>query len=160
MASNLLIMSPHPRQLFRQFHLRSMKTILLVDDEAGSLEMIRSLLENPGYRFIMKGDGRSALALVAAGEQVDLVITDYRMPEMNGIELLAALKQTAPSVPVVMITNFARADLYVNALLLGAVEFLEKAFLPQMLERVVQEALRSTEGPNAGTIDESMNEGN
>jgi CheY-like chemotaxis protein len=103
-----------------------MKTILLVDDENILLEMYGDILRKSGYSVLARPDGRSALAVLQEGREVDLVITDCQMPGMDGFELIANLKQIDPSVPVLMMSAAVDAEKYAQALDLGAIECAEK----------------------------------
>ncbi len=121
-----------------------MKTLMIVDDDERVIDSLRQLFRSPEYMVIASQDGRSALDVVCSGVKIDLVITDYQMPQMNGLELLAALKERAPDIPVVMITTFARSDLYLQALALGVAEFLEKTAIPRELRRITESLLLDT----------------
>ena len=72
---------------------------------------------------------------------IDLVITDYRMPDMSGLEFVAALREVLPSVPVIVITAYASIDNYFQSLNLGVFEYINKPFLKREFERIVKEAL-------------------
>lgn len=82
--------------------------ILLVDDHANGLSARRSLLEELGHRITTASSGAEALEQFA-GHKYDLVITDYRMPKMNGQELIAQLRRQSPHIPIILISGFAEA---------------------------------------------------
>jgi CheY-like chemotaxis protein len=82
--------------------------ILIVDDNANGLSARKSVLEELGHRITPASSGADALELFAP-HKFDLVITDYRMPRMNGIELIALLREQAPGLPVVLISGFVDA---------------------------------------------------
>jgi YesN/AraC family two-component response regulator len=86
-------------------------------------------------------DGQSALSCFNDGHKVDLVITDYQMPGMNGLELVSRLKQIAPSVPVIMASTFVRTDIYLKALALDVAEFIEKPISPHALKLILEDIL-------------------
>ncbi len=121
-----------------------LKTILIVDDDCHALKFLRDLMLHLGYEVVAKPDGLAAFSVVKQGEAVDLVITDYQMPGMNGLELLASLKQTAPSIPVIMVSAEPGADIYLKAKALGAAECLEKPVDLQALLQVVEDTLAQT----------------
>ncbi len=122
-----------------------MKTILLVDDELENLRSLGEILNRFGYKVIAKPDGMSALAVVAEGAKVDLVITDYRMPGMDGLEFLTSLKQTAPSVPVIMLTAYGAVETYLKSLSLGVFEYVNKPIRAKEFGRIVKSALDGSE---------------
>src|SRR6266545_725473 len=81
------------------------RTILVVDDEHDVLEMIELGLGLDGYRVLSAETGEQAIEAVAR-HQVDLVISDLRMPGMGGIETIARLREIAPHVPVIVVTGY------------------------------------------------------
>ena len=88
-----------------------MKTLLLVDDELENLKTLGEILNRFGYKVIEMPDAQSALTIIQEGVMVDLVITDNRMPGMDGLEFLVRLKQILPVVPVVMLTGYGAVEL-------------------------------------------------
>jgi DNA-binding NtrC family response regulator len=120
-----------------------MKTILLVDDELDILNSIGEILTRFGYQVIAKPDAREALAVVRQGAKIDLVITDYRMPGMDGLEFLNALRIENASVPVIILTAYGAVESYLKSLSLGVFEYLNKPIKAKELGRIVQAALDS-----------------
>jgi DNA-binding NtrC family response regulator len=118
-----------------------MKTILVVDDEEGIRTSFREILMQFGYRVITESGCDSALSTFHEGAQVDLVVTDYQMPGMNGLEFIARLKQIAPSVPVIFMTGCRSIEIFEKAISLGAFEHLSKPVRVEDLARVVATAL-------------------
>ena len=104
-----------------------MTRILIVDDELSMREFLKILLEKEGYAVTAAADGITALATFK-DQEIDLVITDIRMPGMNGLELLTELKQQAAHLPVIMITAFASPDDAVLAMKNGAFDYITKPF--------------------------------
>lgn len=129
------------------------KTVIVVDDDPIMLQSYEAILKEAGRTVITRQDGQSALTDIHGGLRVDLVITDYRMPGMDGLELVTQLKRLAPQVPVIMCSLYMRSDVYVKGLSLGIVAYLEKPFGPNELNRVVAMALetpaREPDGPGA-----------
>lgn len=103
--------------------------ILLVDDEAIQLETLERGLRNRGHEVKTATGGREALrCLASASPAIDLVITDFAMPEMNGVELLKAVRQKFKSVPVILMTGQRRKEIAIEALQNDCSSFLEKPF--------------------------------
>jgi DNA-binding NtrC family response regulator len=120
--------------------MNDLKKILLVDDDESLRRVLEYQLREEGYRVTPVGDGRTALDRFSA-EPVDLVLTDVRMPEMDGAELLARLKAVQPDLPVIVITAHGTIDLAVEAMKLGASDYLTKPFSGEQLKTAVRKAL-------------------
>jgi len=108
-------------------------TILVVDDERGIRDQLERILRDEGFAVTSVATGEDALAATAA-ELFDLVLLDVALPGMDGLEALRRMRAAGPSVPVVMISGHATAEQAVEALKVGAFDFLEK---PLGLERVL-----------------------
>ena len=126
-----------------------MQTILLVDNEHNMLEIGKETLNMFGYKVIPRSDAESALSVIKEGTDLDLVITDYRMPGMNGVEFLTILRKTLPSVPVIVLTGYSSVETYLESLSLGAFEYLNKPFKKRELYRTVRSALQRPTDANA-----------
>ena len=101
-------------------------TILVVDDERVICDLLMELLsENHNFELLSAGDGETALQICSERE-VDLVFTDLRMPGMGGLRLLAELKKIVPETPVVILTGYGSKEDVIQALRLGASNFLLK----------------------------------
>lgn len=120
---------------------REIQTILLVDDETDLRDTYAELLKDLGYRVRSEPDGLSALAFVKQGTRIDLVITDYIMPNMNGLMFIKSLRAMRPMVPVIMLTAFTTMENYSRARQLGAFEYVEKPVRMDEFKRVVAAAL-------------------
>ncbi len=116
-----------------------MQTILVVDDELSMREFLKILLEKEGYRILTAADGAEALSL-AGRNTIDLVVSDIRMPGISGLELLAALKEKNPELPVIMITAFASPDDAVTAMKNGAFDYITKPFNVDEIKSVIESA--------------------
>ena len=118
--------------------------ILIVDDEPFNLDLLEQELADLGYPSERAGDGKQALEKIAR-LQPDLVLLDYRMPEMNGIDVLREIRQRQPDLPVVMITAYGTIDVAVEAVKAGADDFVTKPFDPDHLAVVVKKALERSQ---------------
>ena len=101
------------------------KRILIADDEQVLRESLASLLEDEGYEVLQAPDGRKAYEIII-DEPVDLVLSDMRMPEMDGLALLDHLQKTAPQTPMIIMTAYATVDNAVSAMRVGAWDYLLK----------------------------------
>jgi CheY-like chemotaxis protein len=117
------------------------KTILVVDDEPENRRIYSEILTDLGYRVIDEPDGASALSDIRQGEKIDLVITDFKMPGMNGLELVATLRNILPSIPVLMLTAYTSIDNFVQSLSLGVFEYINKPVGTMEFIRIVRMAL-------------------
>lgn len=117
-----------------------MANLLIVDDELGMRQFLTHLFQREGHEVRVASSGKEALALLRA-QPADLIISDVRMPDMSGIELLRSLREFLPSVEVVMMTAFANVDTAREAFLLGAYDFVQKPFDNDLLKEVVTRAL-------------------
>ena len=117
-----------------------MAKLLIVDDELGMRQFLTHLLQREGHDVRVASNGKEALVLLRE-EPADLIISDVRMPDINGIELLRAVREFLPSVEVIMMTAFANVDTAREAFLLGAYDFVQKPFDNDLLKEVVARAL-------------------
>ena len=116
------------------------KLILIVEDDPKVGESIRLLLKKRGYETLLASNGKEALPLFRQ-EMVDLVITDLLMPKMDGIELLEAVKSLKPETEVIVISAQGTVEKAVQAMKLGAFDFIEKPINPRVISLVVERAL-------------------
>jgi len=116
------------------------KRILIVDDEPSMRDVLGILLKREGYKVDACDGGVSALRALQR-VVYDMVITDLRMPEVTGIEVLRAAKSTSPDTAVLMITAHGAADTAVEAMKLGALDYLTKPFEVDEVRRIVRTAL-------------------
>lgn len=120
------------------------KTVLVVDDEQENCRTYEEILEDMGYRVLTQTDGGSALALLREDAAVDLIITDYRMPGMNGVEFITELRRSRPLVPVIMITAYGNIETYLHSVSLGVFEYVHKPIKKEEFERIVKHALHDS----------------
>jgi two-component system response regulator AtoC len=112
--------------------------VLVVDDKENMLKLLEKILAD-GYETTTAGDGSRALALVA-NESFDVVVTDIRMPGAGGFEVLRAVKARSPATEVVMMTGYGTIADAVQAMKMGAYDYLEKPFDPDAAALVVARA--------------------
>ena len=118
--------------------------ILVVDDEEGLREGLSGLLEDEGYRVLCASTGEQAFEIVRQ-THVDLVLTDMKMPGMNGIELLKKVRAIRQEIGVIILTGFGEIESYIEAMNFGAMEYVSKPFKVNELKFSVQKILnRST----------------
>src|SRR6266566_7551435 len=118
-----------------------MSNILIVDDELGMRQFLTHLFQREGHTVRVAENGREAMALLQQ-ESSDLVLSDIRMPDMSGIELLRTVRELLPEVEVVMMTAFANVDTAREAFVLGAYDFGQKPFDNELLRETVARALQ------------------
>jgi len=114
--------------------------ILVVDDELSMREFLGILLEGEGYQVDQADSAEQALRLMD-GERFELVISDVSMPGLGGIELLSRIKAQAPETAVLMITAFTTAEQAVEAMKLGAYDYIAKPFKVEEVKVLVRKAL-------------------
>ena len=112
-----------------------MPTALVVDDSRAIRMILSRTLRELGYEVREAGDGREALATLGASPPADLVMADWNMPVMDGLELLRRIRSSPRlhSVPVVMVTTEAEIDQMTLALQAGATEYVMKPFTKEIL---------------------------
>lgn len=118
------------------------ETVLLVEDEEQVRRMARRVLEAHGYTVLCATNGREALAVAAAaGDEVELVVTDVIMPEMGGAALAEVFRRSRPTLPVLFLSGYTGDDLGRNGIVASEVRFLQKPFSPGALASAVRQAL-------------------
>ncbi len=122
----------------------SKKQILIADDEPNLRRVLAAQLQRDGYEIIAAADGQEAIEAIEA-HHVDVVITDLRMPRVDGMELLKRVTIAHPDVPVIMITAHGTVDTAVEALKHGAFDYITKPFEQSELRNVVRKATRTRE---------------
>jgi two-component system, NtrC family, response regulator AtoC len=119
-----------------------MPAILIVEDEAKLRRLLELNLGEEGFTTHAAADAESGLKLLAA-EKIDLVVTDFRLPGMNGLEFLQAAKRVNASVPVVMMTAFGSVESAVEAMKMGASDYVLKPFSLAEMVLVIRKELDS-----------------
>ena len=116
------------------------KTVLVVDDERGVRQIVRSVLERQGFAVTAVAGGEEALAVIDRNVP-DLVMLDLMMPGMDGLTLLKAIRQRWTDLPVVVLTGFAEGEAAREILEYGPMTLLNKPFVPQELTDTVASVL-------------------
>jgi two-component system response regulator AtoC len=128
--------------------------ILLVDDEPGMLRYIRTLLEVDDYKVHTASTGEEALERVQKGLQPDLVLLDLLMPGIDGLQTLEQLRQIRPGTKVVMLSCVSDTRKVVQAIRLGAHDYLTKPFQKAELDAVIDQCLGTNQQNYPGEVEE------
>jgi len=115
--------------------------IMVVDDEEGVRESFKMILKIKDYDVAAFEDGESATSTLKQG-MFDIAFVDYKLPGMDGIEVLKKIKEIDPSIEVVIVTAYASDSSQANAITLGALEYLRKPFLMEEIYELVERGLR------------------
>jgi len=118
------------------------ESILVIDDEKLQREIIRDILKYEGYQVTIAGSSQEALEFLSRN-LIDLVITDLRMPEVDGIELLGKVKEINPEIGVIVVTAYGSVESAVEAMKKGAFHYLTKPLGKEELLLIVQRALEN-----------------
>jgi len=119
-----------------------METILIVDDEKNYLVVLEALLGPEGYEILTATDARDAVRLIRESD-LDLVITDMKMPGTTGMDLLEASKKIKPDLPVIMMTAYGTIEMAVEAMKKKASDYITKPFQNEELKLTVMKALEN-----------------
>ena len=120
-------------------------TVLVVDDERSMRELLQTILEVEGYRVLCAESGEDAVKVFTSDESIDLVIQDLKMPGMDGRQLLRWFQSRDVGVPIVVITAFSTWDDAVEAMRLGAYDYIKKPFDTDTIRSVVARAVERYE---------------
>lgn len=130
--------------------------ILIVDDEQGIRELLISEFVKLGYDVFSSVNGEEAVSMLQT-EKVDIVITDMKMPKVDGLELLKFVKEKTPETEVIIITGYATVENALDAMRSGAYDFVQKPFNIDELTALVEKALEKTELKMLVALYESSN---
>ena len=120
--------------------IRMKARILFIDDELPMREMFQRLFQDSEYEILLASDGMEGLEIFDK-EKVHLVVTDFSMPGMTGMDVLREIKQKDQNVPVILITAFATIETAVEAIKVGAYDYITKPFDPDAIEITIKNAL-------------------
>ncbi len=116
--------------------------ILLVDDDPSFNSMLSSFLSRNNYQVNTAFSSKSALSIFKS-KPFDLVLTDFKLPDMDGLELIKCIKKDKPDLPVILITNYSDIRTAVTSIKLGAYEFVTKPVVPDELLIIIKKALEA-----------------
>lgn len=115
-------------------------TVLIVDDDHVSLALLKKLVEKSGHRVLMAENGNRAIEILNT-EGVDVIVADYEMPEVNGIDLLRMVRNEFPRLPFILITAYSNGKVLREAWREGAFDFFEKPVFIDRLNRTIRLAV-------------------
>lgn len=121
-----------------------MNTILIIDDDDFIRGVLMSVLKKAGYQVIDASDGETGLKYVKQHEP-DLVLTDYKMPGISGMDVLQELVRTKPGLPVILLTAYGDVALTIKAIQAGAYDFIEKPVKNHELLEAIQNGVKASE---------------
>ena len=135
------------------------RRILIVDDEEDTLDACSQILSKEGCSVDTSCDALTALDKVKKG-LYEVVVADVKMPRMDGLQLLKAIKRTDPSLEVIMITGYATVEMAVECMKAGAYDYLPKPFMPDELRLLIRKAIANQELINENIQLKEMLQGN
>ncbi|MEW6665002.1 MAG: response regulator [Thermodesulfobacteriota bacterium] len=121
------------------------KKVLVIDDDQMVLDSVKRVLSEESYEVETTLSGRQGLEW-ALKRSYDLVLTDVRMPDIGGMIVLRDIKRAKPALPVMIITGYASVRSAVQAMKLGAADYIEKPFSPEELLEALDRAIEKTAG--------------
>ncbi len=127
------------------------RRILIIDDEENIRRVTRLALQAAGYEVGEVGDGERGLEAFGNGSAWDAVLLDQRMPGMDGLETLRQIKERQPDARVIMSTAYASIELAVDAMKLGATDFVRKPMTPEILRNAIAASLSKQQRPSEPT---------
>lgn len=118
-------------------------SILVVDDELLIRDLLYDFFNNQGWQIAVAENGKKALELLK-GQSFDLVLSDIKMPELDGLSLTARLRETHPDLPVILMTGFPSVESAVEALRAKAEDYIIKPFNINQLFKLIDSKIRSS----------------
>lgn len=120
--------------------MQTLKTILAVDDEPNMRRLLEISLRQAGYKPLIANNGKAALEVIKT-EHIDLIVSDFHMPSMNGLALLEAIRKQSENLPFIMVTAQGEIKTAVEAMKLGASDYILRPFELETLEIAIAKAL-------------------
>ncbi|MEW6002442.1 MAG: sigma-54 dependent transcriptional regulator [Nitrospirota bacterium] len=140
MSIAVLALVPPLRLYYRKQMENHKGKILIVEDEKNMREVLKILLEGENYEVMSASDGLEGLSYIK-NDIFDLVITDIKMPKVDGFELLKKVKEISPDTLVIMITAFGTTEIAIEAMKLGAYDYINKPFKIDEIRLIVKKAI-------------------
>jgi two-component system, NtrC family, response regulator PilR len=134
---------------------KQMPSVLVVDDERSMREFLEILLSKENYRVTLAANGEEAFRILEK-DRFDLLITDIRMQDVDGIDVLKKAKSLSPETIVIMISAFATAETAVEAMREGAYDYIPKPFKVRDFKKIIKDALDSRRPAAASTEEKSI----
>ena len=131
---------------------KTISKILVIDDEESFRETIRLCLEDKSFNIITASSGEEGISLFEK-ERPDIVITDLKMPKMNGLDVLTHIKSLDKNVPIIMLTAFDDVPYTIEAMKIGAYDFVSKPIKADALKSLIARALSNRASENGRDID-------
>ena len=131
---------------------KTISKILVIDDEESFRETIRLCLEDKSFNIITASSGEEGISLFEK-ERPDIVITDLKMPKMNGLDVLTHIKSLDKNVPIIMLTAFDDVPNTIEAMKIGAYDFVSKPIKADALKSLIARALSNRASENGRDID-------
>jgi len=119
--------------------------ILIVDDEPKLVKKLKKLLEKDGFEIETAGNGKKALQIIEESKPFDVIISDIRMEEMDGLTFLKQVHQNGLDVGVIMITGYGDMDTFLESLYFGAFQYIQKPVQYETLLQTINKLLRDRE---------------
>jgi len=120
-------------------------SILVVDDELLIRDLLYDFFHGQGWEIAVAENGEKALEVLRS-RKIDLVLTDIKMPQMDGLALTSEMRESYPDIPVVLMTGFPSVDSAVMALRYKATDYITKPFNINQLYKVVEAKVKENEG--------------
>lgn len=131
----------------------SRKTILIIDDEKDIRDLLKLSLNKLGLDSVTAGDVAEAGEIVASDKELDFCLTDVRLPDGSGLEIVQQFKEKRPDTPIAVMTAFDSTDIAVEAMRAGAFDFLSKPIRHDRLKTMLENALASNVGESSRPAD-------
>ena len=124
-----------------KMNLMNGNRILIIEDEETLAKICVEQLENHGHNVVSAGTGNDGIEQFRQDDKLAVVVTDVKLPDMSGLDILSEIKKLRPNTEVIIITAFPDYDIASNALKLGADDYMEKPFRMDVFQRTVEKAL-------------------